>query len=166
MRWMIASGLSAPRPSDPVSIFAPVDSLINWSRRSCALASTGRSAISRTASAAILKTGFFIECPFIWVEVYNSNGLFASMQVSVLIFVMVRMTFKHLCPLFILLILSGCGSVTPPCAPPSSGDVVYVVGQGWHAEIGIPVQEFDKNMSFYHKVFAGARVIMFGYGKR
>ena len=43
---------------------------------------------------------------------------------------------------------------------------VYVVGQGWHAEIGIPVEELDENMSFFREIFPGARVIMFGYGKK
>jgi len=43
---------------------------------------------------------------------------------------------------------------------------VYVVGQGWHAEIGIPVEELNEDLSFYRKVFSGARVIMFGYGKK
>lgn len=47
-----------------------------------------------------------------------------------------------------------------------TADVVYVVGQGWHVEIGIPVEELDENMSFFRDIFPGARVIMFGYGKK
>jgi hypothetical protein len=43
---------------------------------------------------------------------------------------------------------------------------VYVVEQGWHAEIGIPVEELGKDLAFYREVFSGARVIMFGYGKK
>jgi hypothetical protein len=43
---------------------------------------------------------------------------------------------------------------------------VYVVGQGWHAEIGIPLEELNEDLSFYRKVFSGARVILFGYGKK
>jgi len=44
--------------------------------------------------------------------------------------------------------------------------VVYIVEQGWHVEIGIPVDQLDENMSFYRKIFPGARVIMFSYGKK
>jgi hypothetical protein len=44
--------------------------------------------------------------------------------------------------------------------------VLYVVGQKWHAEIGIPVEELDDHLAFYRKIFPGARVIMFGYGKK
>jgi hypothetical protein len=43
---------------------------------------------------------------------------------------------------------------------------VYIVGQGWHVEIGIPVEELDENMSFYRDIFPDARVIMFSYGKK
>jgi hypothetical protein len=64
-------------------------------------------------------------------------------------------------------ILAACSSVPlPSCPPPVAGDVVYVVGQDWHAEIGIPVEELDKNLAFYRDIFPGARVIMFGYGKK
>jgi hypothetical protein len=44
--------------------------------------------------------------------------------------------------------------------------VVYVVGQSWHAQIGIPVEELGEDLSFYRDIFQGARVIMFGYGKK
>jgi uncharacterized protein (TIGR02117 family) len=73
---------------------------------------------------------------------------------------------KRLYLLFIILAVSGCGSVAPPCAPPAAGDIIYVVDQGWHAEIGIPARELGKDLAFYRKIFPGARVIMFGYGKK
>jgi hypothetical protein len=76
------------------------------------------------------------------------------------------MAIKRLYLLLPALFLSACSSVAPPCAPAAAGDVVYVVEQGWHAEIGIPVEELDKNLRFYRRVFPGARVIMFGYGKK
>jgi uncharacterized protein (TIGR02117 family) len=68
--------------------------------------------------------------------------------------------------LFLALALSACSSVAPSCVLPTAGDVVYVTGQGWHAEIGIPVEELDGNLRFYRKVFSGARVILIGYGKK
>jgi hypothetical protein len=44
--------------------------------------------------------------------------------------------------------------------------VVYVTGQKWHTEIGIPVEELGSDLRFYRDIFPGARVIMFGYGKK
>jgi hypothetical protein len=65
------------------------------------------------------------------------------------------------------LALSACGNpAVKPCARIPEGDVVYVVGQGWHAEIGIPVEELGDDLAFYRDVFSDARVIMFGYGKK
>ena len=65
------------------------------------------------------------------------------------------------------LILSTCVSTPKPCQPaPSSPDVVYVVGQGWHAEIGVPVGELNGPLRMFSQGFSGAKVIMFGYGKR
>ena len=77
------------------------------------------------------------------------------------------MIMKCLCLLFITLVVSACNPVVrSPCPPQHTGDVVYIVGQGWHVEIGIPVEELDENMSFYREIFPGARVIMFSYGKK
>ncbi|MGJ0485243.1 MAG: DUF2459 domain-containing protein [Methylomicrobium sp.] len=74
---------------------------------------------------------------------------------------------KCLSLLFITLTVSACSPVARPSCPPShTGDVVYIVGQGWHVEIGIPVEELDENMSFYREIFPDARVIMFSYGKK
>jgi hypothetical protein len=53
-----------------------------------------------------------------------------------------------------------------PCTPNTAEDVVYVVGQGWHAEIGIPVEELNHDLAFYRKIFPEARALMFGYGKK
>ena len=68
---------------------------------------------------------------------------------------------------FIAAAVSACSSVRPPaCPPPITGDVVYVVGQSWHAQIGIPVEELGDDLAFYREIFPGARVIIFGYGKK
>ncbi|MGZ5077858.1 MAG: DUF2459 domain-containing protein [Methylobacter sp.] len=77
------------------------------------------------------------------------------------------MMMKCLGFMFIALAVSACSSVAqPPCQLPTTDDVVYVVRQGWHVEIGIPVEELDENMSFFRKIFPGARVLMFSYGKK
>ena len=57
-------------------------------------------------------------------------------------------------------------SARPFCPQILVSHVIYVVGHGWHVEIGIPVEELDENMSFYREIFPGARVIMFSYGKK
>jgi uncharacterized protein (TIGR02117 family) len=77
------------------------------------------------------------------------------------------MLMKSLCFLCAALAVSACESIVQrACPPPLVGDVVYIVGQGWHVEIGIPVEQLDENMSFYREIFPAARVIMFGYGKK
>lgn len=73
----------------------------------------------------------------------------------------------RLCFLFISFAIVACSSVARiSCSPPLAGNVVYVVGQEWHAEIGLPVEALGDDLSFYRKIFPGARVIMFGYGKK
>jgi hypothetical protein len=64
--------------------------------------------------------------------------------------------------------VSACASAapSPSCPPPISGDLVYVVEEGWHVEIGLPVEELGENLAFYQDIFDGARIIMFGYGKQ
>jgi hypothetical protein len=68
--------------------------------------------------------------------------------------------------LFAVLVVGGCSSFVKPCSPFTADDLVYVVEQGWHVEIGLPVEELDEDLAFFHAVFPGARVIMFGYGKQ
>jgi uncharacterized protein (TIGR02117 family) len=79
---------------------------------------------------------------------------------------MACMTFRCLSLLLVLVAVAGCSSAVPSCTSTAAGDVVYIVDQGWHAEIGIPVQELGGDLAFYRKIFAGAHVIMFGYGKK
>ena len=77
------------------------------------------------------------------------------------------MSIKCLCLLYTVIAVSACSSVIQPTCPATrSADVIYIVSQGWHLEIGIPVAELDESMSIYREIFPGARVIMFGYGKK
>lgn len=73
---------------------------------------------------------------------------------------------KYLVLALFFFVLTGCSSPPSPCSPSAGGDVIYVVEQGWHVEIGVPVNELDSNLQFLNNVFSGARVIMFGYGKK
>jgi hypothetical protein len=62
---------------------------------------------------------------------------------------------------------AACSNAVTPCASPVAGsDTVYVVGRGWHAEVGLPVEELDGPLAFYRTAFPGARAVMFGYGKK
>lgn len=74
---------------------------------------------------------------------------------------------KYIPALFIFSLLSACGSVTQPCPLGTGSEArVYVVEHGWHVDIGIPVEQLGKDLAFYRQIFSGARVIMFGYGKK
>jgi len=73
---------------------------------------------------------------------------------------------KYVSLLIMMVVLSGCNPAIHSCPPASSGDVVYVIEQGWHAEIALPVEELGPDLEFYKTIFPGARVIMFGYGKK
>ncbi len=63
-------------------------------------------------------------------------------------------------------VAAGCASPAPPWPTPIKGDAVYVVAEGWHVEIGLPVAELKGPLATYRGVFPGAGAIMFGYGKR
>ena len=70
-----------------------------------------------------------------------------------------------------LLGVAACVSAPAADCPPlpagkTAGDVVYVVGYDWHAEIGIPVEALGPELGFYRDLFPGAKSIMFGYGKK
>lgn len=73
----------------------------------------------------------------------------------------------RLAALLVALATASCAVPPPPCAAqPAGDDTIYVVVRGWHAEIGIPVEQLDGPLAFYRSVFPGARVLMFGYGKK
>jgi Protein of unknown function (DUF2459) len=68
-------------------------------------------------------------------------------------------------------LVTGCGTspVLPNCGPVAVGGadgVMWVVRQGWHVEIGLPVAEITGPLGVFRDVFPGARVLMFGFGKR
>jgi hypothetical protein len=68
----------------------------------------------------------------------------------------------------LLLSVAACSpTIAPSCPRPlATAGVVYVVGRGWHVDIGIPADELTGPLTFYRDMFPGARTIMFGYAKR
>jgi hypothetical protein len=74
---------------------------------------------------------------------------------------------QRACAVFALCAVSACAGQAPaPCAEAPAGDAVYVVDRGWHTEIGIPADRLAGRLASFRARFAGARVVMFGYGKR
>jgi hypothetical protein len=68
----------------------------------------------------------------------------------------------------LLLSAAACSpTVTPSCPlPTTNAEVAYVVGRGWHVDIGIPADELTGPLTFYRDMFPGAHTIVFGYAKR
>ena len=66
------------------------------------------------------------------------------------------------------LLLSACAASRPlPCdASRSQGPAAWLIDQGWHTEIGLPARELSGPLAGFRRVFPGATVLMFGFGKR
>jgi uncharacterized protein (TIGR02117 family) len=56
------------------------------------------------------------------------------------------------------------GSLDDAVTP--DGAVVYVIGRGWHTDIGLPVEEIAGPLATLEKAFPGVRVLTFGFGER
>ncbi len=64
-------------------------------------------------------------------------------------------------------LLSGCASVPRPQGMPAAGNaVIYVVGRGWHTDIGLPVDEVHGPLVGLEGDFPGVRFMVFGFGER
>ena len=62
--------------------------------------------------------------------------------------------------------LAGC-SVMPTDDPVPNGEAtIYVVGRGWHTDIGLPVDEVTGPLASLERDFPGARFMVFGFGER
>lgn len=72
--------------------------------------------------------------------------------------------------LFLLLAcVAGCATPPPPActpAPVAQGDVVYVVGHGWHTDLAIPADVLRGDMTVFRKIFPGLKLLVVGFGKR
>ena len=63
--------------------------------------------------------------------------------------------------------LDGCAAVPPRSEIPPAGDaLVYIVGRGWHTDIGLPVDQVDGPLAGLEGDFPGVRVMLFGFGER
>jgi uncharacterized protein (TIGR02117 family) len=62
------------------------------------------------------------------------------------------------------LFIAAC-SAPQPAAPPDDV-VVYVIGRGWHTDVGLPVDEITGKLSTLEQGFPGVRVLTFGFGER
>jgi hypothetical protein len=61
-----------------------------------------------------------------------------------------------------------CGCVSPPSpeVPLAGSAVIYVVGRGWHTDIGLPVDEIGSPLVGLESDFSGVRFMVFGFGER
>ena len=63
--------------------------------------------------------------------------------------------------------LGGCVSAPqPPGVPVAGNAVIYVVGRGWHTDIGLPVDEVHGPLADLERDFPGIRFMVFGFGER
>jgi hypothetical protein len=50
--------------------------------------------------------------------------------------------------------------------PPRAEEVVYVIGRGWHTDIGLPSVEITGPLTALERPFPGVRVLTIGFGDR
>ena len=62
-----------------------------------------------------------------------------------------------------LALLGGCAALPPV---PDGEARLYVVGRGWHTDIGLPVDEIHGPLASLEKGFPGVRYMVFGFGER
>jgi len=61
--------------------------------------------------------------------------------------------------------MAACTTIGPPPRPPADA-VVYVVGRGWHTDIGLPINEISGPLEALERPFPGVRVLTVGFGDR
>lgn len=74
------------------------------------------------------------------------------------------MSFRRLACACLALLTAAC-SVPQPVASPADA-VVYVIGRGWHTDIGLPVEEIAGPLAILEGDFPGVRFLSFGFGER
>jgi hypothetical protein len=73
---------------------------------------------------------------------------------------------RVLLPLFAALALSGCAAAPLERFPGPVEQTVYVIGRGWHTEIGLSVAALAPPLNVLAARFPGARALTFGFGDR
>ena len=67
---------------------------------------------------------------------------------------------------FALTLLAAACSAPSVSVEPPDNPVVYVIGRGWHTDIGLPVEEIDGKLATLESEFPGVRFLTFGFGER
>jgi len=62
--------------------------------------------------------------------------------------------------------LAGCAVARTAGPVPRGETTVYVVGRGWHTDIGLPVNEVTGPLASLESDFPGVRFMVFGFGER
>jgi uncharacterized protein (TIGR02117 family) len=68
--------------------------------------------------------------------------------------------------LLVLALPCGCASISPNETVPGGDARIYVVGRGWHTDIGLPVDEVSGPLASLESGFPGVRYMVFGFGER
>jgi len=63
-----------------------------------------------------------------------------------------------------VLVITSCSAPQQAAAPDDA--VIYVIGRGWHTDIGLPVEEIAAPLSVLETGFPGVRFLTFGFGER
>jgi uncharacterized protein (TIGR02117 family) len=72
---------------------------------------------------------------------------------------------RFVAPLLLALVC-GCASVPPNAVVPRGDARIYVVGRGWHTDIGLPVDEVSGPLATLERGFPGVSYMVFGFGER
>lgn len=62
--------------------------------------------------------------------------------------------------------LAGCAVLPIAGRVPDGAAVIYIIDQGWHTDIGIPIEELKGPVARLVRRFPGVRVVVFGFGQR
>ncbi|HEX4171393.1 MAG TPA: DUF2459 domain-containing protein [Acetobacteraceae bacterium] len=62
--------------------------------------------------------------------------------------------------------LAGCAAVPEPGPVPVGEAKLYVVGRGWHTDVGFSVEEVSGPLTSLELGFPGVRYLVFGFGER
>jgi uncharacterized protein (TIGR02117 family) len=76
------------------------------------------------------------------------------------------MPFRLLAAFCLALTLLTAGCSVPVSVEATDDPVVYVVGRGWHTDIGLPVEEIAGDLARLEGGFPGVRFLTFGFGER
>jgi uncharacterized protein (TIGR02117 family) len=72
--------------------------------------------------------------------------------------------------LFAIASLSACGTPTPSipgsAAAAPRDAIIYVIGRGWHTDIGLPMEEITGPLHVLETPFPGVRFLTIGFGDR